>query len=417
MMSFLYPFINFVQPGILVPALADLRPGILMALLGLLASLAMRPEYQRSEAFRTKVFTYLVLFVVVQAISVYYSGMSAMAAELLFWYQFPVFVAISVLLMPTVDALRRYVWGVILGSMFVVVFGIYALFAHGGYEGTGRAGAYGMYENHNDYTFIIIQIVPFIYTYMGVETSWVRRWLLRGCLVTCLAGVALSLSRGGMIALVIELVLIIALLMTGRKRVILLPLVAAIGIAAVGYQYAMREQNQGSGYTAEDAKSSRIELWKAGVNMLIDRPLLGVGSRRFPEYSRHYYELSHDQIGKVSHNTYVEIFSSSGLLGFTTFVLMLLWLVRMLRVVPASTAPPILNATRQGALIALYAILFRAFLDAKVHDWCFYFLASIGICYSLLQRRYAAAPPPEVAAAAPAAPPTTNHLSPRAHRA
>jgi hypothetical protein len=414
-MSFLYPFVNFLQPGILWPVLADLRPSIIMSLVGLLVGLAMRSDYSRAAAFQGKVFTYLSLFIIVQAISVYYSGMSAIAAEFLFWYQFPVFVAISILLMPTVEAMQRYVWGVIAGSMFVVIYGIYALYDHGGYEGTGRAGAYGMYENHNDYTFIIIQIVPFLYTYLQADTSRLRRLLLSTCLVTCLAGVALSLSRGGMIALVIELVLIIALLMRGRKRAILLPLVAAIGIAAVSYQYAKRAENQGEGYTAADAESSRIELWKAGVNMLIDRPLLGVGSRRFPEYSSRYYELSGDQVGKVSHNTYVEIFSSSGLLGFAAFILMIRWLVRELRRPPSPRCPPIIDATRTGALISLYAILFRALLDAKVHDWCFYFLCAVGISCSLLQRRFDAEATTNPGSNA-AARPGTNQLPTRAYR-
>jgi O-antigen ligase len=414
--SFLYPFVNFLQPGILWPALADLRPSIIMSIIGLFVGLSMRSDYSRAAALQGKVFMYLVLFVFVQAISLYYSGMLAMLGEFFFWYQFPLFVAISILLMPSVEAMRRYVWGIIVGSMFVVLYGIYAVFAWGGYEGTGRAGAYGMYDNHNDYTFIIIQIVPFIYTYLQAETSAFKRLLLRVFFVACLAGVALSLSRGGMIALVLELVLIIALLTQGRKRLILLPIVAAVGIAAVSYQYTKRAENQGSGYTAEDAESSRIELWKAGVNMLIDRPLLGVGSRRFPEFSRYYYDLSHDQIGKVSHNTYIEIFSSSGLLGFAAFMLMIRWLIRELRRLPSKECPPIIDATRKGALIALYAILFRALLDAKVHDWCFYVLCAIGITCSLLQRKFESEPKPDAGSPEPTIR-LTNHLPPRVHGA
>lgn len=389
-MDFLYPFVNFLQPGILWPDLADYRPAITMAVIAVLVGLRRASLYPRGEAFGSKVFVYLMWFVVAQGLSVYYSGMSAMLEEFNFWFQFPLFVGVSLILITDEASLRRYVWGTLVGSMVVVFYGIYAVPAWGGYEGTGRAGAYGMYENHNDYSFIIIQILPFVYMYWRTEERKLLRLLLLISGFACLVGIAMSLSRGGMIALVLEVAMIVIFCMTHPKRLWLLPLVAVLGMGAIAYQYAKRAENQGSGYTAEDAENSRYELWKAGWNMIKDRPLLGVGSRRFPEYSREYYDLSHDQIGKVSHNTYIEVASGSGILGFLGFFLAGLNLRRLLRETPDVEVPPFVDATRRGATVAFHAIMLRAFLDAKPHDWCFYSIAAIGVASVLLQRQYAA---------------------------
>jgi len=385
--SFLFPFLTFLQPGILWPGIAAARPVLIVSILALLVGLARKATYPRSGAFGNKVFAYLLVFIFAQVASVYYSGLHEVLDELAFWYVFPMFVVISVLLIADTTELQRYVWGMIVGGMVLVAYGIYAVGAWGGYMGTGRAGAYGMYDNHNDYSFIIVQILPFVFIYRGMETGFVRRTLLGLALLACLAGMLMSLSRGGMIALVVEGMLLIVFAMKGRRRFWLLPLVAVLGIAAIAVQYERRAENQPT-YTVEDSEAGRLELWRAGWRMLKQNPLLGVGSRRFAEHSQRYYDLSHDMVGKNSHNTYVEILATSGLVGFIGFAGLIRHLLRQLRHRPAATAPPVLDATRRAALISLCAILLRAFLDAKPHDWSFYTLCAVGIACHLLGRQY-----------------------------
>ena len=364
---------------------------LMMSVIALLVGLLRRSDFSRKKAFLHPIFLGHISFVIVQVASVYYGGAGAMADEFLYWYVFPMFVVISVLLAANPLALKRYVWGMIVGSMVVVGYGIYAVPAWGGYQGTGRAGAYGMYDNHNDYSFIIIQIIPFIYLYMRSERGILRRSVLAISLLACVVGILMSLSRGGMIAMVLEFFLIILIGMQGRRRLLLIPVLALIGAGAIAYQYDKRAENQGSGYTAEDAESGRVELWKAGAVMLAHNPLLGVGSRRFPEYAWQYADLGHDLRGKVSHNTYVEVFSTSGLLGFFAFIYMSYHLIKELRRRGEHLGPPWLDVTRRATLISFYAILLRAFLDAKPHDWSFYVLCAIGVACGALQRQIDAA--------------------------
>ncbi len=388
-MSFLLPFMNFFQPGIFWPALAPYMPMLVLSLLGLALGLSRASDYSRRAALAHPVFGWLLVFLLVQPLSQLYSGVASALVGLHFWGMYLLFVLVSIILMPNPPALLRYVYGMMAGSMVIVVFGICAVLFSWTEALGGRAGAYGMYENHNDYSFIIIQIVPFLYLFRRLANGAVVRLLLGAALLACVAGIALSLSRGGMLALVLEAGLLVLIGMQGRKRLLWLPVLAIVGAAAVGYQWTKRAENQ-SRYTAADAENSRFELWRAAAKLVRDKPLLGVGSLRFAEYASFYGEISYDNRGKNTHNTYLEVLTGTGLLGFASFLALLASLLRALHRAPPPHGPPLLDAARRATLVALYAILFRAMLDAKPHDWSFYVLCSIGLSCVLLQRRGAA---------------------------
>ncbi len=388
-MDFLYTFLNFLQPGILWPELAPYRPLLVISAIGAIVGFFRNSIYPRSEAFLHPAFLYMVIFLMVQVLSLYYGGVDSMLVEIDFWSTYMLFVTISILLINDARSLERYVWGMIIGSMVVVFYGIYAVYASLPAAVGGRAGAFGMYENHNDYSFIIIMVLPFIYMYWKSQASTSIRLLLMLFLLACVFGIFLSLSRGGMLALVVEVGLIVIIAMDKKKRFRYLLMLSILGVAAISYQWAAREANQGDIYTVEDSEYSREELWKAGKNMVKEHPWLGVGSRRFGEFSQEYGEISHDNINKNAHNTYIEVIADSGLIGFVPFVLMFLSLIRELKSSATHFAQEPLGPILKATLISLYAIMFRALFDAKAHDWSLYVLCVIGISCVILRRHIA----------------------------
>ena len=427
--SFIFPFAIFFQPGVFWPQIADYRPLQIIAILAVLATLGAQATYKRMDTLRHPALRWLLLFLLLQPLSVYRTGVSGMFQELNFWLVYLLFVLVSVRIIDSPLALRRYIYGMMCGSAWIIFWGIYACLTGLMAETNGgRAGAYGMYENHNDYTFIIVQTLPFYYIYWRTEKGWILRTLLLAMSLACLAGVALSLSRGGMIALVIEIALFVIYTMKPRMRLVMLPLVLALGTGAVAYQYSARAANQGDNYTAEDAETSREELWRAGAQMLLVHPLLGVGSRTFGEHAPEYGEISHDNRGKNAHNTFIETAATTGLLGFLAFCGMLISTIRELRRPVTDIASDWERNTRTAILIAIFTICFRANFDAKTLDWSFYILVTLAAASGAMMksRRAAAAlapqAEPEPVSAAPAsaaaaelpALPATNHLRPRA---
>jgi O-antigen ligase len=386
MIDFLYTFLNFLQPGILWPGLAPYRPMLVMVVVaGITGVLRGGGDFSARDAFRHPAFVYLCLFILAQVASLHYGGRGEMMKELEYWHVYLLFVVVSLWRITTVDALHRYVWGMMVGSMVVVAYGIYAVFAGLPAAVGGRAGAYGMYENHNDYSFIIVMVLPFLVMIRREETGFLRRAFLGLSAVACVIGIGLSLSRGGALVLVLELIMLVVATSTGRARTMLIAMILVFGIGGVSLQFAMRSANQGTSYTAEDAESSRYELWKAGWQMVKTHPLLGVGSRRFGEFGREYYELSYDQIGKNSHNTYIEVIATSGLLGLLPFLLMIRAMIRELRTRLSGPGHGGLDAIRRAALISLTAILVRGLLDAKPWDWSLYVICSIAIATAMFR--------------------------------
>lgn len=387
MMSFLFPFMNFLQPGILWPQLAGFKPMLLLSLLALLVGAASKASYPRGLVFRHPAFFWFTVFVLAQVVSLVPAGVMTAVGALTFFGAYLIFVAASAMLMTDEKSLSRYVWGMLVGCMFIVVFGIDAVIHAKAEAVGGRAGAYGMYENHNDYSFIIIQIVPFLYLYRKASQSFSARLLLGLSLLACIVGILLSLSRGGMMALVLEFVLLVLLGMEGRKRYFLLPVLAVVGALAIAYQWSEREENQAGQYSAADAQNSRIELWLTALRMVQANPLLGVGSGGFGEHAGRYGEISGDNRGKNTHNTYLEVVTGSGLIGLGAFVMMLWRLIQGLRRDLRTKGPPLLDTTMRATLIALYTLLFRATLDAKTNDWSFYVLCAIGVVCMAMRHR------------------------------
>jgi O-antigen ligase len=384
--SFFYPFIVLLQPGIIWPGIAPYRPIIWISVATLLYSLMRRDALpQLAQKLAQPIFIWFSVYVLLQVVSVHYGGLGAMLEIVDFWDAYAVFVLVSMLLISDVTRLYRFIAGMLAGSAVVIGYGLYAVATHSPYLEGNRAGAYGMYQNHNDYTFIILMALPFAYVLIGVTQRWLFKVLLVVFVGACLAGTLLSLSRGGILALVLMLGLLYWKTTSGTRRMMGIVALSIIGSVAIVWQFSAREENQRGHYTAEDAKNSRYELWRAARKIIEQHPILGIGSGRFGEHAKEYAELSHNNVGKVTHNTYLEVATGSGLLGLAAF-LMMIW-----NVVKESTAnwrtsrsgvpPPIMTATQ----VCMLTIIVRAMLDAKTYDWSFYFLAVIGIAIATIK--------------------------------
>ncbi len=404
MMAFLYPFLTLMQPGILFPALDVVHPMQLVSAVALLMVLAQRQlsgaEVKRRLSHPAMLAVFA--FVLLQVASRFRYGLGSMTEVFSFWSAFAIFVAVSVLLIATERDFRNYMWGMILGGSVVVCFGLLAVAQHSPKLAGGRAGAYGMYENHNDYSFAILTIFPFAWQLVRITAGFTKRVLLYAVLLACVAGTFLSLSRGGMLCLVLAGGMLIWKSMSGMRRMLVIGIFGVLAMGAVLYQFAAREENQRGHYTAEDAKSSRYELWRAARKMVVAHPILGVGSGRFNEFAGDYEELSHDQKGKVSHNTFLEVATGSGLTGLAAFTMMLIAVLRVSspKAAAYSAIPePLVSAT----FICALTMIARGMLDAKPHDWSYYFLAVVAVSIGSLQQRSPQRSPEQVTEPAAAA--------------
>ncbi len=164
----------------------------------------------------------------------------------------------------------------------------------------------------------------------------VNRWIPRqtrmlaaGAAVLCLAGIVISLSRGGLIGLAGAIA--IAVIAGGRWRGRVLGVGATIAAAAVGYfaffaALPAKERVLDLGTTG--GGTGRLDLWTVGWRMVQAHPLNGVGTGQFATSSVHFLlrpgVIERGDLilstPKVAHNTYLNILAELGIVGGMMFL-------------------------------------------------------------------------------------------------
>ena len=125
-------------------------------------------------------------------------------------------------------------------------------------------------------------------------------WLAPACL--CGRALGLTHSRGGFLALLAGLMVLLVARLGWRKS---LPIAGlAVPVLLVAFAGRMTRIS-----TEEDTGQDRIQLWSDGIGMFRESPLVGVG-----------YGVYADRAGLVAHNSYIHSFAELGFLGGAAFL-------------------------------------------------------------------------------------------------
>jgi O-antigen ligase len=144
--------------------------------------------------------------------------------------------------------------------------------------------------------------------------------------VLCLAGIASTLSRGGLIGLAVAGVVAIVVGGRWRGRVT----AAAVGVALAGLAYFLVFASSGARdrVLMSNGGSGRIDLWTIGLRMVDAHPIRGIGTGQYIVSSVHYllrpgvFERG-DLIltaPKIAHNTYLGTLAELGAVGLALFL-------------------------------------------------------------------------------------------------
>lgn len=251
------------------------------------------------------------------------------------------FLMLLVVTLSVVDNWKRFeyvLWAMVLSvsiaSLYIVrewqeYHNVYAQFRPGWVTG-----------DPNYFTASALIGVPLALAFCGKALPAWKRLLAAGCALLTLIAMGLAASRGGMIGLVI---------MAGwfawkKKRLgvfVLLAVLAAPPLLLWSRSPLNRLVDPNSG----DVKSSdtRLALWQAGLNMVEQHPLHGVGLGEFKaEVQR--YAAGHKDLDHIAHNTYLALAAEMGLPALLLYLAMLVgvWfaLTRLLCAASALATPP-----------------------------------------------------------------------------
>lgn len=197
-------------------------------------------------------------------------------------------------------------------------------------ESSMRYGASGLAQfsflgDANDFALALNIALPFAFYLMLQTRNMIVKVLLAFSAILLTAGIVVSNSRGGFITLIFTMVFIT--LFENKKRVLGLTIAALVvtGIFIVApASYVERMQTiTGSALEEGDTGYGRITLWKAGLEMMADHPLTGVGLGRYQAAYGYEYHRELDKKWRVAHNSYITIGAETGAAGFILYFYLL----------------------------------------------------------------------------------------------
>ena len=235
---------------------------------------------------------------------------------------------------------------------------------------------FGPYENHNHYAGLMEMLIAIsaCFVFSLRKTPGIRR-LMAIAVVVAVAAFLLSGSRGGMISLTIEaiiLAIVIGRQSSGRRggAVIMGTLAAALlaflwmdpGAVSKRLETVFRPSHWSTG---EDFKS-RLVVSLDSLKILQDYPWLGAGLGSFETVYTRYRSFPSDLDWDHAHDDYAEVFAETGLIGGSLIVTAVaLFLAGAFR--NARRSEGAADWIQLGAAIGCCGLLVHSFMDFNFH--------------------------------------------------
>jgi O-antigen ligase len=306
-LTILYVVLSYLSPEVLVPVFAPYHIQLLIAALALLASLPGLVKAEIGKLFSFYCLLAVLFFVLVSTTWNNGPGIGLRAAG-----DFGANSVVFLLVIANCQSLRRMkitVAVVAFIALYYVSRGAYALWSDNyasdfllhqhigeGTEYLTRIEGLAFLSDPNDFAQLLVCWLPLLWLWRDPDSRvWNLLFVYIPAVILC-AGLYLTHSRGGMLAL--GLVVFLGV----RNRLGSALSAVSIGLMGVGM---MAMNFTGGREISSGAGADRMDAWSAGLEFVKRSPLLGIGYGRFREE----YEIT-------AHNSFVLCISEIGLFGY-----------------------------------------------------------------------------------------------------
>jgi O-antigen ligase len=257
---------------------------------------------------------------------------------------------------------------------------------------------YGPYVNHNHYAGLMEMLIPIPLIISLSHLAHEKERMAAGIAAAIMTGtVFLSGSRGGMLAVLIEF-LLLAVLVARQKRgvrtavgvgvfaIVLLSLLTWLG----GKQLTTRVFSIGHETRTEISGGMRLSIDRDALSMFRRKPVLGWGLGAFPVVYPQFRSFYTNFFVNEAHNDYLQLLTETGILGFVVMIWFLVALYRTgIRKISNWTSS-VSGSLTLACLLGITGILVHSFLDFNLqipaNAALFYVLCSLAAAPPLLQR-------------------------------
>lgn len=315
----------FGRPVDILPFIAIIKPGMLMALGILLYWINSKQRNIDLQENEIKTNIYLIVICV---ISLYWADNIGATFAIFQNYIMHLFgfTLAAMLTLKNIETFKRFlnVW------LGVNMYLAYTVIINGG-RGTG-----GILGDENDVGAAIVMVIPYFYYSTQLFTKRLSKILIYTGLALCLVAVISTGSRGAFLGLLSVLGAIFYLSNHKFKLFFVGTTVLIIAISFfVSDEYISEIISIND--TEDDTRTERLYSWGLGLQMFLDHPIFGVGAGQYPWAVCRYQPAEDIAAGmhilctRVSHSTYVDILADYGLFGVFCFSMIAISIISKLR--------------------------------------------------------------------------------------
>jgi O-antigen ligase len=265
---------------------------------------------------------------------------------------------------------------------------------------TPRMGGwiYGSYVNHNHYAGLMELLVPIPLVLSLSHLAHERARLAAGVAAAVMVGtIFLSGSRGGMIAIFVELIVLAVVLLRQKRSIRIVIGVGAFAVVLVsllvwlgGKELSTRVSSISKETRTEISGGMRLSIDRDTLHMFRQKPVLGWGLGTFPVVYPQFRSFYTNFFVNEAHNDYLQLLAEMGVVGFATMIWFVVVLYRRVRRKIGNWTSNMSAAVTLACALGLTGILVHSLVDFNLqipaNAALFYAFASIAAAPPLLQR-------------------------------
>jgi len=258
---------------------------------------------------------------------------------------------------------------------------------------------YGSYVNHNHYAGLMELLVPIPLILSLSHLAHEKSRIAAGIAAAIMVGtIFLSGSRGGMIAIFVELIVLAVVLVRQKKKIVRVGIaVAAFTVVLVslliwlgGKELTTRVSSIGKETRSEISGGMRLSIDRDTLRMFRQKPLVGWGLGTFPVVYPQFRTFYTNFFINEAHNDYLQLLAEMGVLGFSIMIWFLVVLLRRVRRKIGNWTSNVSAAVTLACTLSFTGILVHSLVDFNLqipaNAALFFVFCSIAAAPPLLQR-------------------------------
>jgi O-antigen ligase len=257
---------------------------------------------------------------------------------------------------------------------------------------------YGPYVNHNHYAGLMEMLIPIPLVLSLTRLAEEKERIAAGIAAAIMTGtIFLCGSRGGMLAIFVEFMVLALVVMRKRKSIRIAIAAAAFAVVLLslltwlgGRELTTRITSISSEARTELSGGTRLSIDRDALRMFRSKPVLGWGLGSFPVVYPQFRSFYTNFFVNEAHNDYLQLMAELGLLGFGTMVWFLIVLYRTALAKIGNWTSEVTGALSLGCLLGCSGILVHSLFDFNLqipaNAALFYVFCTLAAAPRLLQR-------------------------------